>query len=302
MPQQIELIAGSGVRLDRFLAAELPELSRSHLQNLIKQGQVLVNGIPATKSGQNLVGGELVELTLPDAEEVPLIAENIPLDIYYEDTDIIVVNKPQGLVVHPAAGHQSGTLVNALLGHCGDLSGINGQIRPGIVHRLDKDTSGLLVAAKNDAAHIGLAEQWSDHSVKRIYHALLHGVMKENSGIVDAPIGRHPRDRKKMAIETTHGRDAVTNYRVLQRLPDFTYCECELKTGRTHQIRVHLAHIGHPVLGDPTYGPKKPPLKLDGQVLHAKTLGFKHPCTGEYLEFDSPLPDYFQQLLEELGG
>ena len=295
--------ADGGQRLDIYLAAELPAYSRSRLQSMIKDGDVTVNG-KAVKSGFKLSAGDRILVRHREAVTMEAAAEDIQLDILYEDKDIIVINKPQGMVVHPAAGHYDGTLVNALLHHCGDLSGIGGVIRPGIVHRIDKDTSGILVAAKNDAAHLGLAAQWKVHSIKRVYHAILHGLIAENSGDIDAPIGRHPRDRKKMAIETKNGKNAVTHYRVIERLPfaQCTYTQLELETGRTHQIRVHMSHLGHPVVGDPLYGPKKSVYlrRLNGQALHAKVLGFNHPLSGEYLEFDSELPAYFQQLLAEM--
>jgi 23S rRNA pseudouridine1911/1915/1917 synthase len=298
-PLNIKAEGAADQRLDVFLSRALPELSRSRLQSLIKEGAVLVAGKPA-KPSQLLIGGEDIAITLPELKAAKLSAEDIALDIVFEDEHIVVVNKPQGLVVHPAAGHSGGTLVNALLNHCADLSGLNGEMRPGIVHRLDKDTSGLLVVAKNDAAHAGLTRQWQSHTILRIYHALLHGVMAENAGLVDAPLGRHPRQRLKMAIEPARGRQAVTHYRVLKRFAAFTYAELSLETGRTHQIRVHMSHLGHAVAGDKLYGPKKQHLQLDGQALHAKVLGFKHPISGEDLRFDSGLPLYFQDLLEHL--
>lgn len=287
-------------RLDAYLAGQYPEFSRSYLQNLIRSGAVLVNG-QQVKTGYSLLNGDVVTMEIADAVSMKAEPEDIALDIVYEDSDIIVVNKPQGMVVHPAAGHIQGTLVNALLHHCGDLSGINGVIRPGIVHRIDKDTSGLLVAAKNDAAHLGLTAQWAGHNITRVYHALVHGVVPEDRGTIDAPIGRHPRDRKKMTVEPNKGKDAITHYRVLDRfaVANVSYLELTLETGRTHQIRVHMAHLGHPVLGDPVYGRRKEPYTLAGQALHAKVLGFKHPLNGEYLEFDSPLPYYFEQLLAQ---
>ena len=295
-------IAGEaqGQRLDAYLAGQYPEFSRSYLQNLIRNGAVLVNG-QQVKTGYSLLNGDVVTMEIADAVSMKAEPEDIALDIVYEDSDIIVVNKPQGMVVHPAAGHIEGTLVNALLHHCGDLSGINGVIRPGIVHRIDKDTSGLLVAAKNDAAHLGLTAQWAGHNITRVYHALVHGVVAEDRGTIDAPIGRHPRDRKKMTVEPNKGKDAITHYRVLDRfaVANTSYLELTLETGRTHQIRVHMAHLGHPVLGDPVYGRRKEPYALAGQALHAKVLGFKHPLSGEYLEFDSPLPHYFEQLLTQ---
>ncbi|MEG1537206.1 MAG: RluA family pseudouridine synthase [Clostridiales bacterium] len=286
-------------RLDSFLAEVVSEISRSRIQTMIKDGEILLNGNPA-KASCKLCADDQIQVKIRESQPLTVVGQDIDLDIIYEDSDIIVLNKPQGMVVHPAFGHQQDTLVNALLYHCQDLSGINGVIRPGIVHRIDKDTSGLLVAAKNDAAHLGLSSQWQGHHITRIYQAILLGMMAEPSGVIDAPIGRHPRDRKKMAIEPIHGRNAITNYRVLERFPHYSYVELKLETGRTHQIRVHMAHLGHPVAGDPVYGPKKSKLDVSGQVLHAKVLGFKHPRTGEYLEFDSPLPDYFNQLLAQL--
>lgn len=293
--------AAQGGRLDAVLAAQLPDLTRSRIQQLIREGLITLGG-RQVKTGYALQGGELISVNIPEQAPARAAAEAIPLDIVYEDTDIIVVNKPQGMVVHPAAGHHDGTLVNALLHHCGDLAGIGGVLRPGIVHRIDKDTSGLLVAAKNDAAYLGLTSQWRRHDIIRRYHAILQGVISEAEGSIDAPIGRHPRDRKKMAVEPVHGRNAVTRYQVLERLPfaNATYTELTLETGRTHQIRVHMAHLGHPVLGDQVYGNKKNPWRLTGQALHAKVLGFKHPISGDPLLFESGLPAYFQALLAEL--
>ncbi|MCR4962262.1 MAG: RluA family pseudouridine synthase [Firmicutes bacterium] len=289
----------SGCRLDKYVSDHLPEISRSRVQSLIKENLVLVNQAPA-KASQKLEAGDEIRCTVPPEREILVQAQNIPLDIVYEDADLIVVNKPQGMVVHPAAGHEEDTLVNALLYHCGDLSGINGMLRPGIVHRIDKDTSGLLVAAKNDLAHMGLSQQWQGHHITRVYQALLHGQVAVAGGTVDAPIGRHPIDRKKMAVEPKHGRPAVTHYRVLRRYAGYTHAELRLETGRTHQIRVHMAYLGHPVAGDPLYGPKKNPLGVAGQVLHAQVLGFRHPRSGQYMEFTSPLPAYFQDLLNRL--
>ena len=303
MKETLFNVEDGGGRLDVYLAAQLPEYTRSRLQAMIRDGDVLVNGA-SVKSGFKLSADDKICVKQREAVSMAATAQDIALDILYEDKDIIVINKPQGMVVHPAAGHYEGTLVNALLHHCGDLSGVGGVIRPGIVHRIDKDTSGILVAAKNDAAHEGLSAQWRVHSIKRIYHAILHGMIAENQGVIDAPIGRHPRDRKKMAVEPKNGKNAVTHYQVLERLPfaQCTYTQLELETGRTHQIRVHMSHLGHPVVGDPVYGPKKSPYLrlLNGQALHAKILGFNHPISGEYLEFNSELPAYFQQLLEEL--
>ena len=252
--------ADQGQRLDVYLAGRYPQFSRSYIQNLIKGGAVLVNG-KKVKTGYSLLNGDTVTMEIADAVSMKAEPENIELNIIYEDSDIIVINKPQGMVVHPAAGHMEGTLVNALLHHCGDLSGINGVIRPGIVHRIDKDTSGILVAAKNDAAHLGLTAQWADHNITRVYHALVHGVVAEDKGTIDAPIGRHPRDRKKMTVEPNKGKNAITHYRVLDRfaVANTSYLELTLETGRTHQIRVHMAYLGHPVLGDPVYGRRKEP-------------------------------------------
>lgn len=286
-------------RIDAYLAQQFPNLSRSRIQSLLKQGLITVDDT-MVKPSCELVGGESITLLIPEDKPLELRAQTLELDILYEDSDIIVLNKPQGMVVHPAAGHDEGTLVNALLHHCKDLSGINGGNRPGIVHRIDKDTSGLLVIAKNDAAHLELTAQWRGHKIKRIYHAILHGMIGEPAGIIDAPIGRHPRERKKMAVQTGKGRQAITHYRVLERFSHFTYAELKLETGRTHQIRVHMSFLGYPVAGDPLYGPKKAKLHLNGQLLHAKVLGFNHPKSGQWLEFDSKLPSYFQQFLEEL--
>lgn len=285
-------------RLDLFLTEQYPEYSRAFIQNMIKKGAVLVNAFQV-KTGYKLGINDIITWKMEDAVPLEAQAESIGLDVLYEDSDIIVVNKPQGMVVHPAAGHRQGTLVNALLYHCQDLSGINGVIRPGIVHRIDKDTSGVLVAAKNDEAHLGLIAQWKGHRITRVYHALIQGIVSEDEGSIDAPIGRHPHNRKKMAVEPIHGKTAVTRYHVLERFAtaDATYLELTLETGRTHQIRVHMAYLGHPVLGDPVYGRKKERHPLDGQALHAKILGFCHPLSQEYLKFDSPLPAYFQQLL-----
>lgn len=291
--------ADAGVRLDAFLAGKM-EKTRSAVQKLIEQGNVLVNGSAAAKNAR-LREGDQVEAEIPPPETLDVKPQNIPLDIVYEDGELLVVNKPKGMVVHPAAGNPDGTLVNALLFHCGEsLSGINGVIRPGIVHRIDKDTSGLLIVAKNDRAHQSLAEQIAAHSFTRIYNAVVYGSLKEEKGTVSAAIGRHPSDRKRMAVLSSGGREAVTHYRVLERFPGFTLVECRLETGRTHQIRVHMAHIGHPVAGDPVYGPKRCITELRGQCLHARVIGFVHPSTGEYLEFDSGLPAYFEQFLVKL--
>lgn len=286
-------------RIDRFLA-QLQSLSRSYIQKMIKEEAVKVNGI-SVKGSYRVKTDDLVEFMLPEAVEPDIAPEDIPLDILYEDRDVIVVNKPKGMVVHPAAGHYSGTLVNALLYHCGaELSGINGVLRPGIVHRIDRDTTGSVIACKNDAAHSSIAAQLKEHSVNRKYHAICHGVLKEDEGTIDRPVGRHPIDRKKMAVNEKNGKQAVTHYRVLKRFKEYTYVECALETGRTHQIRVHMASIGHPLLGDDIYSTRKCPFHLQGQTLHAKILGFRHPTSGEYIETDAPLPEYFRHLLEIL--
>ena len=286
-------------RLDKFLSAMLPDQSRSYLQKIIKDGNVLVNGEPK-KSSYRLEDGDEVTADLPELKSPDIEPENIPLDILYEDDSILMVNKPKGMVVHPSAGHYTGTLVNAVLWHCqGQLSGINGVSRPGIVHRIDKDTTGVLVVCKNDAAHNAVAAQLKEHSITRKYRAILHGVIKEDEGTVDAPIGRHPTERKKMASGVKNGKRAVTHYRVLERFQGYTYVECQLETGRTHQIRVHMASIHHPLLGDTVYGSAKDSHHLEGQTLHAMVLGLIHPVTGEYLEVEAPLPEYFENLLKK---
>ena len=287
-------------RLDKFLSAVLPDQSRSYLQKMIKDGSVLVNG-KAQKASYRMEDQDEVLVDLPELKEPEIEAENIPLDILYEDDDLLMVNKPKGMVVHPSAGHLTGTLVNAVMYHCKDcLSGINGVMRPGIVHRIDMDMTGVLVICKNDKAHNHVAAQLKEHSITRKYRAIVHGVIKEEEGTVDASIGRHPVERKKMAAGVKNGKRAVTHYRVLQRFRNHTYIECQLETGRTHQIRVHMASIGHPLLGDTVYGPAKNPLHLQGQTLHAQVLGLIHPSTGEYLEVEAPLPEYFEKLLKSL--
>ncbi len=289
-----------GERLDKYLAGLIPEVSRSFLQKLLKQGQVTVNGKNA-KANYNIKEKDVIYLEVPKAVEPEILPENIPLDILYEDQDVLVVNKPKDMVVHPAPGHYTGTLVNAIMYHCKDhLSGINGVLRPGIVHRIDKDTTGSLIVCKNDIAHNSLSEQLKNHSITRKYVAIVHGVLKEDSGTIEGPIGRNPKDRMKMAINYQNGKDAVTHYRVLKRFEKFTLVECVLETGRTHQIRVHMASIHHPLLGDELYGPAKCPYKLQGQTLHAQTLGFVHPVSKEYIEVNAPLPEYFQQLIDKL--
>lgn len=292
----------AGMRIDKYLALKLPELSRSHIQKLIKDDLVMVSTKPV-KANYRLSLSEQIEILIPEPEEAKILPENIPLDILYEDRDLIIVNKPKHMVVHPAPGHSSGTLVNALMYHCGsELSGINGVMRPGIVHRIDMDTTGSLLACKNDMAHQKLAEQLKEHSITRIYEAVVHGNIKEDKGTVNAPIGRHPTDRKKMSVHAKQGRNALTHYQVLERFGAYTYIRCRLETGRTHQIRVHMASIGHPLLGDAVYGPARCPVKgLKGQTLHAKTLGIIHPRTGEYLEIEAPLPEYFVDLLQKLS-
>ena len=289
------------VRIDKYLSAQMETLSRSYLQKLLKEGQVFVNGA-AVKPNYKVARKDEIRVSLPKEQEPEIEAENIPLDILYEDTDLLVVNKPKNMVVHPAAGHYEHTLVNALMYHCrNQLSGINGVLRPGIVHRIDKDTTGALVVCKNDMAHQGLAEQLAVHSITRRYRAVVHGNLKENTGTIEGTIGRHPTDRKKMAMNVKNGKPAVTHYQVLERLNGYTYVECRLETGRTHQIRVHMAAIGHPLLGDELYGTKKCPVKnLQGQTLHAMVLGFQHPGTKTYMEFTAPLPEYFQNLLKKL--
>ena len=289
-----------GERIDRFLSKDLETLSRSYLQKLLKDGEISVNGKPV-KANYKVSEGDKIQIRIPEPENPDILPENIPLDILYEDDDILVVNKPKGMVVHPAPGHYSHTLVNAVMYHCGErLSGINGVLRPGIVHRIDMDTTGSLLICKNDHAHQILAEELKEHSITRRYHAIVHGNIKEDTGTVNAPIGRHPVDRKKMSTKAPNGRHAVTHYKVLERFGDYTYIECELETGRTHQIRVHMSSIGHPILGDTVDGPAKCPYKLQGQTLHAKILGIMHPTTGEYMEFDATLPDYFSDLLQRL--
>lgn len=283
-------------RVDVFLAKEHSELTRSHVQNLIEEGHVWVNG-KNTKSNYRLRSGDRIVLEVPPPAEVAIIPQAIPLDILYEDSQVIIINKPRGMVVHPAAGNYDGTMVNALLEHCEDLSGINGVMRPGIVHRIDKDTSGVIMVAKTDQAHFSLAQQIKDRTVTRRYIALVHGNLQEESGIINAPIGRHPTDRKKMAVDVKNGREAITHFKVLERFSAYTMVEARLKTGRTHQIRVHMAYIGHPLVGDPKYGPRNPHFDLDGQFLHARVLGFTHPVTGEYMEFSAPLPQVLEDIL-----
>ncbi len=289
-----------GLRIDRYLAEKNADLSRSYIQKLLKNQEISVNGIQV-KANYKVQQEDQILLTVPELTEPDILPENIPLDILYEDEDLMVVNKPKGMVVHPSAGHLSGTLVNAILYHCqGHLSGINGVMRPGIVHRIDMDTTGAILVCKNDFAHKDLAEQLKEHTIKRRYRAIVSGNLKEDTGRIEGPIGRHPIDRKKMAINYKNGKDAVTHYQVLERFGNATYVECRLETGRTHQIRVHMASKGHPLLGDQVYGSARNPYHLQGQALHAMILGFVHPRTGEYMEFEAPLPEYFIKLLEKL--
>jgi len=291
----------TGKRLDVLLAESLTGVSRSGAQKIIEEGAVTLCGKQVKKNHRTTVG-EKFEVTLPELKELSLAAQDLPLDIVYEDSDVVVVNKARGMVVHPAPGHADGTLVNALIHHCGDsLSGINGEIRPGIVHRIDKDTSGLIIAAKNDAAHRALAAQLTGHTLARVYEAVVCGRVRDDKGTVDAPIGRHPTDRKRQTVTKTNSREAVTHYEVIARYNGYTHVRCTLETGRTHQIRVHMAHIGHPVLGDLVYGRKKPEKGLSGQCLHARELRFLHPATGEWVTLTTVLPDYFREVLQKLG-
>ncbi len=290
----------SGIRIDKYLSEIYDEFTRSYIQNIIESGNVTVNG-KTVKTNYKVKENDIISVDPPEIKEIDIVPENIPLNIVYEDDEMLVVNKPQGMVVHPAVGNYSGTLVNALMYHCGDsLSGINGEKRPGILHRIDKDTSGLLMVAKSDRAHLGLAEQIKEHSLTRAYKALVHGGFTDDKGVYADPIGRHPVDRKKMAVTYKNSREAVTHYNVIERFGKFTFVECILETGRTHQIRVHMSHHGHPVVGDKTYGVQKEPFKLKGQLLHAYKIGFIHPVTGEYMEFTAPLPDYYEKVLYNL--
>lgn len=292
--------ADNGTRLDSYLAEQLEGISRSYLQKLIGDQLILVNQ-KAVKANYKIKTGDQLLVQIPEAAPIAIQPEPMDLDIVYEDSDLLIVNKPVGLVVHPAHGHYSGTLVNGLLAHCTDLSGINGKMRPGIVHRIDKDTSGLLMIAKNDLAHQHLAEQLKEHSIKRAYYALVQGVISEPAGLVDAPIGRHEVDRKKMAVTFKNSKEARTHYYVKERFARTTFIECRLETGRTHQIRVHMAYLGHPLVGDPLYGTRKNNLDFPGQALHAYALGFVHPRTGEELYFEAPLPEHFQTVLKTLA-
>lgn len=290
----------NGLRIDKYLSDHMEEMSRSYLQKLLKSEDVLVNE-KIIKANYKVAAGDIISISVPEPEEVNIQPEDLPLEILYEDEDLIVVNKPKGMVVHPSAGHFSHTLVNALMFHCRDeLSGINGVMRPGIVHRIDRNTTGSLLVCKNDFTHNHIAEQLKEHSITRKYRAIVHGVLKEDDGIVDAPIGRHQTDRKKMAVNYKNGKAAVTHYHVLERFSNYTYIECQLETGRTHQIRVHMKSIGHPILGDDIYGPAKCPYHLEGQTLHAMILGFIHPRKNSYMELSAPLPEYFINLLKKL--
>jgi 23S rRNA pseudouridine1911/1915/1917 synthase len=292
-----------GLRIDKLISELVDSLSRSFIKKLIDDDKVTCND-KKIKASYQVSEGDRIELEIPPLQIPEIVPEDIPLDILYEDNDVLIVNKPKDMVVHPAAGHYTGTIVNAVMHHCRDnLSGINGVMRPGIVHRIDKDTTGSVIICKNDNAHIKIADQLKEHSINRVYHAICYGVIEQDEGDVDAPIGRSQTDRKKMAVVKSGGKEAFTHYKVLKRFPEdkMTYIECRLKTGRTHQIRVHMAHIGHPLLGDEVYAPsRKSKFKLNGQCLHAKTLGFIHPTTGEYVEVDAPLPEYFSHLLEIL--
>jgi len=290
------------VRIDKFLSEHMEDRSRSYIQKIIKDGKVTVNG-KTVKSNYKIGIGDAISVVVPEPEQLDIVPEDIPLDILYEDSDIIVINKGKGMVVHPSLGHYSGTVVNGLLHHCkGQLSGINGVMRPGIVHRIDMNTTGVIVVCKNDKAHSCIAEQLKEHSITREYHAIVYHHFSNAEGKVDAPIGRHPIERKKMAVNPKNGKRAVTHYQLIENLKqNFAYIKCHLETGRTHQIRVHMASIQHPLLGDDVYGPKHSSYHLQGQVLHAKTLGFLHPTTKEYVEFSAPLPDYFAELLRKLS-
>lgn len=303
MGEKVQFVVSkqAGMRVDKALAELLPDMSRSYLQKIIKNQSVIVNE-KIVKSNYKMVSGDVIELEIPEPVEMDILPEKIDLDILYEDDDIIVINKPKDMVVHPAAGHYSGTIVNGLLYHCKDnLSGINGVLRPGIVHRIDRNTTGAIVICKNDVAHRFIAEQLKEHSITRKYNAIVYNCFNVEEGSVDAPIGRHPVDRKKMAINYNNGKRAVTHYRVLENLAGkYAHIECQLETGRTHQIRVHMTSINHPLLGDDVYGPAKCPYNLEGQTLHARVLGFVHPTTKKYMEFETPLPDYFNHLLEIL--
>lgn len=300
MEEIVFISKDNGIRIDAWLFGKLKDYSRSYIQKLVNDEMVLVNG-KTVRSNYKVKSNDEIVAKIPEPQVLDVSAEDIRIPILYEDEDIVVVDKPKGMVVHPAAGNYSGTLVNALLSHCGDnLSDINGIIRPGIVHRIDKDTSGVLVVAKSNAAHEGLSRKLKDHNIERVYVALVHGIIREEQGKIDAPIGRHPVDRKKMAVNVKNGRRAVTRFKVLERFHDATYIEVALETGRTHQIRVHMSYIGYPIIGDTVYGRKNDAYDINGQALHAKKLGFIHPIKGEYMELESPLPEYFKELLGRL--
>jgi 23S rRNA pseudouridine1911/1915/1917 synthase len=290
-----------GERLDKYLSLIYPDISRSFFQKRIKENDILVNHEPQ-KANYRIKTEDIITVSIPDAVETAIVPENIPLDILYEDEDVLVVNKPKGMVVHPSAGHYTGTLVNAILYHCRDsLSGINGEIRPGIVHRIDMDTTGSLIVCKNDESHVNIAQQIKDHTVNRIYEGIVYGILPDDSGTIEGAIGRNPKDRKKMAVNEENGKTAITHYKVLERFDGYTYVQFKLETGRTHQIRVHMASIGHPLLGDPLYSNRKCPFPgLIGQTLHAKTIGFVHPKKNIYMEFSAPLPEYFDNLINKL--
>ncbi|MCG8481983.1 MAG: RluA family pseudouridine synthase [Clostridia bacterium] len=289
-----------GTRLDRLLSLNIEELSRNYIQKLIEKGSVMINGAIEQSKKYKVKANDHIVISIPEPEKLEIDPENIPLEIIYEDNDLVVVNKPKGMVVHPAPGNYSSTMVNALLYHCDNLSTINGVIRPGIVHRIDKDTSGLLVVAKNNKAHHSLAEQLKKHSIDRVYHAIAYGNIKNDEGTINLPIGRHPVNRLKMAVTRQNSKEAVTHYKVIKRFGGFTYIQAKLETGRTHQIRVHMAYMQHPLLGDMVYGPKKAKFKIEGQLLHAKVLGFNHPSTHKYLEFDSRLPKHFLDAINKI--
>lgn len=287
-------------RIDKCISNYMDSLSRSYIQKIIKDGNVYVNE-DIVKANYRVKVDDRVKFMIPDSVEPDIPAQDIPLDILYEDRDVLIINKPKNMVVHPAPGHYEGTVVNAIMHHCKEeLSGINGVMRPGIVHRIDKDTTGSLIICKNDEAHSAIAELLKKHDITRKYRAIVYGVIKDDEGVIDAPIGRHPNDRKKMSINERNGKRAVTHYKVLERFNNFSYIECQLETGRTHQIRVHMASIGHPLLGDEVYCNRKSPYKLEGQALHAMTIGFEHPRNGEYMEFEAPIPEYFEELLRKL--
>lgn len=290
----------TGFRIDKYLSHEMSDFSRAYIQKLIKESNVFVND-KIVKSNYKLNPNDLILIQVPENQEPEILPEDISLDILYEDQDVLIVNKPKGMVVHPSAGHYTKTLVNAVMYHCkNDLSGINGVLRPGIVHRIDMDTTGALIVCKNDFSHNSIAEQLKQHTINRKYRAIVYGVIKEEEGVIDAPIGRHPIDRKKMAINEKNGKNAITHYKIIKRFKNFTYIECQLETGRTHQIRVHMASIQHPLLGDQLYGPNRKNIKLQGQTLHAMTIGFIHPRTNQYMEFEAPLPEYFEKILLSL--